>query len=83
MNLPLIDPPANPPSECPRLPWHKRVMRERHLLEYWLADQHHQQWVCSFRELGLDTIEFEDYVTRRNTRIRSPGTIAYRITRYQ
>lgn len=77
MNLPL--PTQN---NVPWLPWHRRIMRQRHYLEYWLDGQHHSEWVTEFSEIAPDTIEFQDYVTDRVTRIRSDQTIQYRITKY-
>jgi hypothetical protein len=58
-------------------------MRERYYLEYWMQDQHHCQWVCEFRELSDQSIEFQDYVTKRATTIKSDRTIVYRVTRFE
>lgn len=71
------------PSEAPKLPWHKRIMRERHWLEYWLRDQQYSQWISAFREITEYSIEFDDYISQRTTRIRSDSPIVYRLTRYQ
>jgi hypothetical protein len=76
------NPNPNQPLDTPWLPWHRRILRQRQWLEYWLRDQHHQQWISDFREIGADTIEFRDYVSQRTTRIRSDQPIVYRITEY-
>lgn len=57
-------------------------MRDRYYLEYWLQDQHHGQWVCDFREISDHSIEFQDYVTRRSTVIKSDCAMVYRLTRF-
>jgi len=57
-------------------------MRSRQHLEYWLRDQSHQQWICDFQEINDRTIEFQDYVTKRITVIKSDQPIVYRIIRF-
>jgi hypothetical protein len=76
--------PQNPTqNSAPWLPWHKRITRERCYLEYWLQNQHHSQWVCVFREISDHSIQFEDYVSRRETTIKSDQPVVYRVTRFQ
>jgi len=77
MNLP-----QNPPVSSPWLPWYRRIMRPRQYLEYWLQDEHHQQWISDFQEINDRSIEFQDYVTKRITIIKSDHPIVYRITRF-
>jgi hypothetical protein len=69
-------------SKAPWLPWHKRLLRQRFYLEYWLQDQQHCQWVSEFREISDCSIEFEDYITKRVTKIKSNSNIVYRLTRF-
>lgn len=73
----------DPHSKLPWLPWHQRIMRERHYLEYWLQGQAHSQWVCRWREISDLCLEFEDYVTQRVTTIKSDVPVVYRVTKYQ
>ena len=74
--------PSIPTNKAPWLPWHRRIMREKYYLEYWLRDQYNGHWVCEFREISDDCIEYQDYVSRRLTVIKADHTIVYRLTRF-
>lgn len=78
-----MNPPEPTQNKAPWLPWHKRILRQRYWLEYWLQEQYHGHWVCEFREITDNSIEYEDYITRRETKIKSDQPIVYRLTRFQ